>query len=397
MKKPVVTEITKKKIPMPFPSLTRVCAYVRVSTPCEEQLDSLRNQTEYYHRRFSNSPLYSFVGVFSDAGISGGNVNRPGFQEMLSCARSGEIDLIFTKSISRFARNTLVLLEAVRELKDIGVGVIFEEQNINTLSSEGEMMLTIIGAFAEEELRSTAQNNKLSWRNRFKRGNVKISANQLVGYRNNDKGQLEIDEHQAWIIREVYERYLCGKSINDIVREFREDGIPSFSKNIWGKDKIKRILSNEKYCGDLLMQKSFINENGKEVKNKGQLPKYFVKDHHPAIISREDWEKVQEMRKARSNRYPFSKLLKCPHCGSSLYHTTNNRGLVYWSCGRFRDYTKSACIGINVPEKKIMELHKVKPITEPMVIMEVKSQDGSKGKSKKNYSLIPVNEYRKEE
>ena len=392
-----IVEISRKKTLMPMPKRTRVCAYVRVSTGHDGQLKSLENQTEYYQNRFSNSLIYSFVSVFSDAGISGARASRPGFQEMLTRARGGEIDLIFTKSISRFSRNTLILLQVVRELSDIGVGVIFEEQNINTLSSEGEMMLTIIGAFAQEELRSTTENNKLSRRNRYKRGNVKINANRLLGYRNDEKGQLEIDENQAWIIREVYERYLNGKSINDIVREFNEEGIPSFNNNNWVKDRINRILSNEKYCGDLLMQKSYVNETGKSVKNIGQLPKYFVKAHHPAIISREDWDKVQEIRKARSNRHPFSKLLKCPHCGSSLYHTKNRRGLLYWCCGRYIDYTKSSCAGISIPEKKLLEIHKITPITEPMVIMEVKSKDGPKGKSKKDYRLIPVNEYRKEE
>ena len=190
--KRVVKKVSPRYLSYNPPRLTRVCAYVRVSTNHQEQLDSLQNQTDYYRHKFSNSPGYVFLGIYSDAGISGAKEIRPGFQAMLKKANAAELDLIYTKSISRFARNTLMLLQVVRELKAIGVGIIFEEQNINTLRTEGELMLTILAGIAEEERKSVQANVQWGMRNRYLRGEVMVDTNRLIGYDKDQAGNLVI-------------------------------------------------------------------------------------------------------------------------------------------------------------------------------------------------------------
>ena len=396
MKKPIVTEITKTKMPLPLPSLTRVCAYVRVSTGHDLQLKSLENQTEYYQNKFSNSPHYSFAGVFSDAGISGSKSSRPGFQEMLTRARAGEIDLIFTKSISRFARSTLMLLEVVRELRDLGVGVIFEEQNINTLSSEGEMMLTILVAIAEEERKAVRSNVAWAMQNKFKRGEVLVDTNRLLGYDKDEKGRLVINEDEAEIVRLIFKLYLQGLSGLKIAKMLNDAGIPSYLGNPWIKNRIYSILGNEKYVGDMLQQKAYKNEAERQVRNWGQMPKYFVKDSHPGIISREDWDKVQEARKRRRRKeYPLTSLIKCPYCGASLTHCTDYKNRAFWHCQNYLSKGKSNCIGINIWDSDLQELTKDLSLTEPLVLLEVDYEEGRNISAKKDFRLVPTSEYRR--
>ena len=190
----VVREVERKYALLPLPRLIRVCAYVRVSTGSIEQQNSLQNQTEYYAGRFTGHPQYAFIGIFSDSGISGAKDTRPGFQAMLKKARAGEIDFIYTKSISRFARNTLTLLTAVRKLREIGVGIIFEEQGINTLYQDGELMLTILSSIAEEERKIVQTNILWSIRSRYAQGDPLLNVDRILGYDKNDQGELSIDE-----------------------------------------------------------------------------------------------------------------------------------------------------------------------------------------------------------
>lgn len=393
-----IKEIKRRINPFITPSKLRVCAYVRVSTSNEEQLNSLQNQTDYYVRKLQSNPDYEYCGIFSDSGISGAKENRPGFQAMIEKAKNGEIDLIITKSISRLARNTLMLLKYVRELKEAGVGIIFEEQNINTLSSDGELMLTVLGAIAEEERKSVCSNVRWSKRNKFKQGIVPVRANELLGYDKDKKGNMVINKEQAKIVKEIYKRYLAGDTSSQIAAALLEEGIPSFSNFPWEQSRKIRILSNEKFCGDFLMQKCYVDEAGKLKKNRGELAKYYVRNNHPAIIKRKDWEAAQKIREGRVNKFPFSKMLKCPYCGASLVHTNyKSKGLVYWICNTKMEYSKSACIGINVPEHKLIELNKITPIIEPMVVIEVKHENvnSSKKRPKKDFRLVPVAEYKK--
>jgi len=189
-----VTEITRRPKPLFLTTRLKVCAYVRVSTDSREQLSSLENQTQYYEGLISSNPDYQYCGIFSDAGISGARENRPGFLAMMEKARSGEIDLIITKSISRFARNTLLLLRYVRELRDIGVGIIFEEEMVHTLRSEGELMLTVLAAIAEEERKSVCSNVQWAMQNKCRRGEVMVDTKRLLGYDKDAKGNLVINE-----------------------------------------------------------------------------------------------------------------------------------------------------------------------------------------------------------
>lgn len=389
----VVRTVERKYELIPTPRPIRVCAYVRVSTRCIEQQNSLQNQTGYYADRFIGLPQYVFIGIFSDSGISGAKDARPGFQAMLKKARAGEIDLIYTKSISRFARNTLTLLKAVRELRELGVGIIFEEQGINTLHQDGELMLSVLGSIAEEERKSVSGNIRWSKRNGFRSGRHQFSLNQLFGYTKDEQGNVVIAEAEAQVVREIYRRYLNSDSCSIIAKAFRDEAVPTFGMRPWGKTQINSILVNEKYRGDILMQKTFVSENGIFRRNHGELAKYYMEDNHPAIIERSDWDAVRKIRLERANRFDFSRQLKCPYCGASLVRAKNRYRWVYWICGTKLEYTKAACKGINVPEQIIIELNKVTPITEPMVVLEVSHDEPSRKRPKKDYRLVPVKEY----
>lgn len=374
------------------PEKIRVCAYVRVSTDSIEQLKSFDNQVEYYEQKIKGNSDYHFCGVFSDAGISGYKENRLAFQAMIKKAEGQEIDLILTKSISRFARNTVTLLKVIRGLKELNVGVIFEEQNIHTLSADGELMLTILGAVAEEERRAQSECIKLSKRNRFKNGEHAINVNQMIGFRKNEEGKIEIDEAEAMIIKDIYRRYLTGESSTQIANALTAAGIPMKNKPVWNGDRILKILKNEKYCGDFITQKYYSDESGRTQKNRGELPKYVIKDYLPAIISRDDWEQAQQLREKKHKPYPLSRLLKCPYCGASLVHAKNKRWL-YWTCNTKMEYTKKACKGISVPDRFIRELNEQTSITEPMVVVEVINEKESRKRHQKSYHLIPAAEY----
>jgi DNA invertase Pin-like site-specific DNA recombinase len=389
-----ITEIKYKINPFSMPAKIKVCAYVRVSTDNIGQLNSLKNQTEYYERKLQSNSAYEYCGIFSDAGISGAKENRPGFQTMLEKARAGEINLIVTKSISRFARNTLMLLQYVRELKEMGVGVIFEEQDINTLNSEGELMLSVLGAIATEERKAVCANVQWTMQSKFKRGEVMVDTNRLLGYDRDENNNLVINEKQAYIIRWIYKLYLAGASGCKIAQVLNDENIPTFTDKPWSSSRVLSIISNEKYVGDCLMQKSYVNDEGREVINKGQKAKYYMKDVHPAIISREDWEKAQIIRKSRKKKtYPFTSLLHCPYCGASLIRVAYQGGWVSWICATYMQKGKAVCIGMRIAEGKLRELTKDKPITEPMVLEEVNHGKHTKKRSEKDFRLIPVAQY----
>ena len=215
----------------------RVCAYARVSTDSRRQEDSLENQMETYERLITGNPEYEFIGVFADQGISGYCENRPQFQRMMEKARAGELDLIITKSISRFARNTVTVLKFARELKELGVGIFFEEQNINTLSGDGEMMLAVLASFAQEESRSMSENNKWSIRKKFERGEVMITTSHFLGYDKNEYGDLIVNRKEAEIVSLTFDLYTskadfdCGIRNSTVSAEI-EDGsvLPSVNR-----------------------------------------------------------------------------------------------------------------------------------------------------------------------
>ena len=235
----------------------RVCAYARVSTNSLDQADSLENQTIHYQNKIEANPDYEFAGIFADRGYTGTKDNRPEFQKMMSLCRQGKIDLILVKSVSRFARNTTIVLQYIRELKSLGVEVHFEEQNLNTLSMGGELMLTALSAFAEEESRSVSENIKWRIRKKFERGELIISTKRFLGYDKDSYGDLVINQKEAQIVRRIYEDYLAGKGSFIIAKELNAEGIPTVTGARWHDTTILEILKNEKYKGDALLQKYY--------------------------------------------------------------------------------------------------------------------------------------------
>ena len=369
----------------------RVCAYVRVSTSHDEQLMSLRSQTEYYQQKFANQPNYTLVDVYSDAGISGSKENRPGFQAMLAKAKSGEIDLIYTKSISRFARNTLLLLQVVRDLRALGIGIIFEEQNINTLHAEGELMLTVLAGIAEEERKSVRSNVQWAMRNKFLRGEVMVDTNRLIGFGKDDSGKLIIIPAQAKVVRKIFGMYLDGISAYRIAQILNQDHFPTYANRPWTSRRILSIVSNEKYMGACLMQKSFVSESGQLVRNTGQRDQYWVEDDHPAIITRTGWEKAQQIRQSRVIKiYPFTRLLHCAFCCTVMTRVIHAGGSVSWICGRYLRQGKSACIGSRISEKRLIAIAQEQPITEPVIVEEIHYEEKTKKRHQKNYRIKPI-------
>ena len=267
----------------------RVCAYARVSTDSRRQEDSLENQMETYERMITGNPEYEFIGVFADQGISGYCENRPQFQRMMEKARAGEIDLIITKSISRFARNTVTVLKFARELKELGVGIFFEEQNINTLSGDGEMMLAVLASFAQEESRSMSENNKWSIRKKFERGEVMITTSRFLGYDKNEYGDLIVNRKKAEIVSLTFDLYLMNVGSSRIGELLDYLGVKTVTGTTWETGTIGGMLSNEKYKGDFHLQKYYTPSTQRNVtrRNRGEVQSYYISENHEPIVSPE--------------------------------------------------------------------------------------------------------------
>lgn len=344
------------------PRLLRVAAYARVSSGKDAMLHSLSAQVSYYNELIQGNPEWLFCGIYADEALTGTKSNRAEFQKMLTACRNGEIDLIITKSISRFARNTVTLLETVRELKDIGVDVYFEEQNIHTMSADGELMLTILSSYAQEESFSASENKKWQIRKDFELG--KVSNLQMLGFQRNADGVLEIIPEEAVIVRKIFSDYLGGKGKLAIANELNELHIPTKLGCEWTPRAILRILRNEKYCGDLLLQKSFREDHitKRKIRNDGQLPQYYVKEAHEPIIDKETFQLVQqrldEMKRFNLGKisnavYPFSGRLHCPHCGKNYRRKTTATGIV-WICSTYNTKGKKYCpTAKQIPEEKL--------------------------------------------
>lgn len=351
-------------------SKKRVCAYARVSTEHEKQGESLQNQVSYYERVIGTNPEYEFVGVFADRGISGTTDNRAEFQRMIELSKQGAIDVIITKSISRFARNTAIVLQRVRELKELGVEVRFEKENINTLSGDGELMLTVLSSFAQEESKNISENTKWAIRKKFERGELMINTKRFLGYDKNENGELVTNEKEAEIVKRIFDHYLEGKGVFTIAKELNADGIPTVAGGNWQESTILNMLKNEKYKGDIILQKYYTPDHLKKgtIRNKGKLDSYYIEDNHPAIISKEEWDAVQKEMKLRTEargnvgdqskyqkRYPLTGMLYCGKCGSTLKRRTWNSKLpcrkVVWQCSNYIKNGKSACPGTKIDDE----------------------------------------------
>ncbi len=365
----------------------RVCVYARVSTDHMMQAKSFENQVETYTRMIKENHDYEFIGAYADLGISGKSEKRPEFQRMIRDAKAGKIDLIITKSVSRFARNTVTLLKYVRLLKAMGIAVFFDENKINTLSAEGEMMLSVLASFAQEESRSIGENYKWTIRKKFENGEGVVNTTRFLGYDKDQTGRLVINEAEAKIVRQIYEMYLAGNGCYRIKNVLNREKVPTVTGSLWTTETIMGILTNEKYKGDFLLQKTFTPEGkGSTVLNKGQLPRFYVTDDHEPIIAKEDWENVQELiaynrekKGIEKNtdkylcRYPNSGMLKCPYCGASLKRRHVYGGKIAWLCSTYVSNGKEACRGIKIFDSEL----EGKVFAEPTVVEEVVI-DGSK-------------------
>lgn len=330
----------------------RVAGYARVSTDSDEQFVSYEAQVDYYTQYIKKNPEWEFVKVYTDEGISGTNTkHRIGFNEMIEDAMSGKIDLIVTKSVSRFARNTVDSLVTIRKLKENGVEVYFEKENIFSFDGKGELLLTIMSSLAQEESRSISENVTWGQRKRFADGKVSLPYKQFLGYRKGADGFPEVVPEEAVIVRRIYTRFMEGLTPVAIAKELTANGIPTpAGKQRWQTSTVGSILKNEKYKGAALLQKCFTVDflTKKKKVNEGEVPQYYVEHSHEPIITPEEFDKVQtefERRKRISRRYSgksiFSSRIVCGDCGSffgsKVWNSTSKYRRVIWQCnGKFK-------------------------------------------------------------
>ena len=345
----------------------RVAAYCRVSTKEEEQASSYEAQCEYYTDKIMSNKEWTMAGIFADEGITGTSTKkRTEFLRMIRQCKQKKIDLILTKSIQRFARNTLDCINYTRILRQLGIGVLFEKENINSLPPDSEFMITMYGAMAQSESESISGNIRRGRQMHAKVGTLKIPCHWLYGYKKDADGKFCIIPEQAEVVREIYERYKDGASLRNLKDWLEENQIKTvLGTDDWSISVIKGILTNEKYCGDVLLQKTFCTDviSKKIVKNVGQMAQYYMPDHHEAIVSREQYNAVKAEMARRSalrspskeavtgrscytSKYALSDRLFCGECGTLYRRKTRNvKGNIYheWRCISRLEYGKKYC------------------------------------------------------
>lgn len=345
----------------------RVAAYCRVSTNSDEQLTSYKMQKKVYTELIQEKPEWCMAGIYADEGISGTRADkRDEFQRMIRDCYNHKIDYIITKSVSRFARNTAECIEFVRRLKALGIGVIFEEQNCDTLKCDSELLLTIHAGFAQAESESMSRNITWSFRKKFEQGEVVFNYAKMVGYKKGADGQPEIIPEEAEIIKDIYTMFLAGMTLREIRDKLHEEGVElRCGKVKWSISTIQNILRNEKYCGDAILQKTITVDPISKIhkKNTGEAPMYYVKDNHVGIIDRETFNRTQEEIARRLNvrpstdklsvtgqgkysRYALTDILRCAECGTKFRRVTwskKGKKKVVWRCCNRLDYGTQFC------------------------------------------------------
>lgn len=356
-----VVEQVKFRSRIPRPE--RVAAYARVSSGKEAMLHSLAAQVDYYSTYIRHHPGWEYVGVYTDEAKTGTKDSREGFQRLLADCKSGKVNHIITKSVSRFARNTVTLLETVRELKNMGISVYFEEQNINTMTADGELMLTILASYAQAESLSASENQKWRVRQNFEEG--KPWRGYMLGYRYKD-GEYVIVPEEAEIVKKIYADFLSGKGIEAIMKSLNESGVLTQKGFTWHRSAVMRILRNYTYTGNLLLQTKY-RENHltkKTLVNRGELPQYHATDTHEAIIDMATFEAVQSEIARRAEKYtkphkrkeyPFSGIMTCAICGKHYRRKTTPTGPV-WICSTYNTSGKKACASKAIPEPTLIAL-----------------------------------------
>lgn len=352
----------------------RVAAYCRVSTDSDEQATSYETQMEHYTSYIQRNPEWEFAGIFADDGISGTNTKkREEFNRMIEECMAGHIDMIITKSISRFARNTLDCLKYIRLLKEKNIPVFFEKENINTMDSKGEVLLTIMASLAQQESESLSKNVKLGLQFRYQNGEVQVNHNRFMGYTKDENGHLIIVPSEAEVVKRIYLEYLQGSSLKQIGESLEADGIlTAAGKAKWRPETIKKILKNEKYIGDALLQKTYTVDvlTKKRVQNNGIVPQYYVENNHEPIIPRDLYMQVQEemLRRANmhsgekmkkrvySSKYALSSIVYCSKCGDIYRRIAwNNRGKhsIVWRCVNRVEHGPDCCNARTVREEEL--------------------------------------------
>lgn len=356
-------KITKIEAVTPMPKRKRVAAYARVSCGKDEMLHSLAAQVSFYSDLIQSRSDWEFAGVFADEAETGTKDSRPEFQRLIAECQSGQVDMVITKSISRFARNTVILLETVRDLKERGIDVYFEEQNIHTESADGELMLTILASYAQEESRSISENCKWRYRNGFKEGKPSNYI-RVYGY-DYKNGRLTVIPEEAEVVRMIFTDYLGGMGRNAIMKKLTRLAVPTKTGGRWSESTVMSMLSNEKYIGDMMLQKGYVADHiTKRIKpNRGELPMYYVEGTHEAIIDKETFEAVQAeiARRSALSHHPrtktvseFSGMIHCARCGANFCKKINCSGTKYakvtWACRTFTYRGKRECPAKRIPE-----------------------------------------------
>ena len=346
----------------------RVAAYCRVSTDDEEQLTSYEAQQNYYTDKIMTNREWTMAGIFADEGITGTSARkRPEFLKMIRLCKQKKIDIVLTKSISRFARNTVDCLNYIRALRELGIAVIFEKENINTLEADSEILITMLGAFAQAERESISANVRWVKRQAMRDGKTIIQYNRLYAYEKGEDGKPKIIQEQADVVRSIYDQYLSGASLRMIKDRLEAEQIPNVTGGSqWTITAIRSILTNEKYCGDVLLQKTYSSDciSRKVIRNTGQLPMYLVQNHHEGIVERKTFDAVQAEMARRSagkspskknaptgmtsyaSKYALSERLVCGECGTLYRRCTwskQGRKRVVWRCVSRLDYGTKYC------------------------------------------------------
>ncbi len=353
----------------PEQKILRVAAYCRVSTLLEQQESSFEAQKSYYTEMISANPNWKMAGIYADDGISGTDMRkRDEFNRLLQDCENGKIDLVLTKSISRFARNTADLLNAVRLLRTKEIAVYFEKEHINTLDDTGEMLVTILASQAQEESRNLSENTRWGIARRFENGTPMVNHNRFMGYTKNEDGELVIVPEEAEVVRLIFRLYLEGMSISGICRHLENEGILTVTgRKKWNEGTVNKMLSNEKYMGDALLQKTYTADflTKKRLKNNGEVRQYYIKNDHDAIIPQEFYYAVQlekkrraerhkptvtkrakEKKKGYSSKYILSNLLVCGECGQPyrrLTWTRNGEKRIVWRCASRAEHGTKYC------------------------------------------------------
>ena len=350
----------------------KVAAYCRVSTDSDEQATSYEAQVEHYTTYIRSNPDWECAGIYADDGISGTNTKkREEFNRMIQDCMDGKIEMVITKSISRFARNTLDCLQYIRKLKDRGIPVYFEKENINTMDAKGEVLLTIMASLAQQESQSLSQNVKIGLQYRYQSGKVKMNYNRFLGYTKGEDGNLVVVPEEAAVVRRIFREYLAGESLWDICHSLMRDDIRTGAgKTKWVPSTVRRILSNEKYIGDALLQKTYTVDflTKKRVKNRGIVPQYYVEGSQEAIVSKEVFRRTQEeifrranmragksqRRRTYSSKYALSGMVLCSRCGEiyrRIIWTQPSGKKAVWRCVTRVEHGPEACDSPTIHEE----------------------------------------------